>query len=236
LLKALIVQRYKHANEIQLYKDLSPRNGRDTQATHTTTQADHIPVTGHAKGNTMKPVFKSLLAAGLIATAGFASYAQTADKPMPGATGMPTAGAAATEGHMGKMGHRDPTQRKAMMAKHLDALKAKLKITAAQEGAWTSFTSAMQPSANMDHQRPDRAEMEKLTTPQRIDKMHSLRTQHKAEMQAEMDKRDDAIKTFYAALAPEQQKVFDAEHARMGDRHGEKRGMHGHQGGGDKPM
>jgi Spy/CpxP family protein refolding chaperone len=44
---------------------------------------------------------------------------------------------------------------------------------------------------------------------------------------AEMDKRADATKTFYAALSPEQKKVFDAETAR--GRHGHH-GMHHHRG------
>lgn len=172
----------------------------------------------------METHFKSLLATALMATAGFASYAQTADMPAPSATRMQNAGAAGPGGHMGKM---NPERRQAMMAKHLKALKTKLKITAAQEPAWTSFTAAMQPPASMAQPRPDRAALEKLTTPERIDKMRSLRNQRMTDMQAAMDKRDDAIKNFYAVLAPEQQKVFDAEHARMGQRGGAGHGMHG---------
>ncbi|MFY8043464.1 MAG: Spy/CpxP family protein refolding chaperone, partial [Rhodoferax sp.] len=48
----------------------------------------------------------------------------------------------------------------------------------------------------------------------------TLRTQHMTDMQAEMTKRDDATKAFYATLSPEQKKVFDAESARMGGKHG----------------
>ncbi len=177
----------------------------------------------------MQPFFKSLLVSSLIATAGFASYAQTTDKPTSPPAGQ-SAGAPERGARMGKMGKMDPEKRKTMMAKHIEALKAKLKITAAQEGAWTTFTTAMHPAEKMEHKRPDRAEMEKLTTPERIEKMREMRKQHMGDMQAAMDKRDDAIKTFYAVLAPEQQKVFDAEHARMGMHHGEKRGMHGDGG------
>jgi hypothetical protein len=101
------------------------------------------------------------------------------------------------------------------MARRQAVLKQKLQITPAQEGAWTAFTTAMKPPANM--QRPQRGEFEKLTTPERIDKMRAMRS---ARM-AEMDKRADATKTFYAALSPEQKKVFDAETAR---------GRHGHHG------
>lgn len=171
----------------------------------------------------MNPLLKSILATGLIATAGFASYAQTADKA---ALHHPSSQQGAQAGGQGgRMGMMDPEKRKTMMARHIEALKAKLKITPAQEGAWTTFTTAMQPAAKMEHQRPDRAEMDKLTTPERIDKMRELRKQHMTDMHTAMDKRDDAIKTFYAVLTPEQQKVFDAEHTRMGMHHGEKHGM-----------
>lgn len=111
------------------------------------------------------------------------------------------------------------------MAKHQADLKDKLKLTAAQEGAWTAFTTAMQPPKMAGMQRPDPAEMAKLTTPQRMEKMQAL----KAERDAHMAKRTEAIKAFYGALTPEQQKVFDAETLRhegergMG-RHGEHRG------------
>lgn len=78
--------------------------------------------------------------------------------------------------------------------------------------------------ADMKH--PDRAEMDKLTTPERIDKMRALRTQR----DAEMDKRADATKAFYATLTPEQKKVFDANTARS--HHGRERkgpGAEGHR-------
>jgi len=126
------------------------------------------------------------------------------------------------QGHamQGKMAER----MKERMAKHQAELKAKLKLTAEQEGAWSQFTTAMQPAAALQH--PDRAEMEKLTTPQRLEKMQAF----KAQRDAEMTKRVDATKAFYATLTPEQQKVFDAEHSRMG-RSGKHQG-HGMQGTG----
>ncbi len=112
-------------------------------------------------------------------------------------------------------------------AKHLADLKGKLKLEASQEGAWAAFEQSMQaPSKPMMH--PDRATMEKLSTPERIDQMQV----HKAQRDAEMQKRADATKTFYAALHARQKKVFDAETARAmhtmgrGSQHGE--GHHGH--------
>ena len=102
------------------------------------------------------------------------------------------------------------------IAKRQAELKQKLAITPAQEGAWTTWTSAMKPPANL--QRPNREEMAKLTTPERIDRMRQLRSVR----MAEMDKRAEATKAFYATLNADQKKVFDAETARFGrgGRHG----------------
>lgn len=171
----------------------------------------------------MKPVFKSLVLASLLATAGFAAFSQ-ASGPMGERHAMMGEGGMMQHEGKGRMGKMDPAKRDAMVAKRSADVKAKLKITAAQEGAWTTFTAAMKPSDTMRSQRPDRAEMDKLTTPERIDKMRSLRTQHLTDMNAAMDKRDDATKTFYAQLSAEQQKAFDSEYARMGHHRGEKRG------------
>jgi Spy/CpxP family protein refolding chaperone len=119
--------------------------------------------------------------------------------------------------------HRpDPAKMQERMARHQAELKAKLKIAPEQEAAWTSFTAALAPPAHLA-QRPDRAEMEKLSTPERIDRMRALRATH----QAEMDKRADATKAFYAALTPEQKKVFDAEHLRHERQAGWRAGMRG---------
>lgn len=179
----------------------------------------------------MKSGIQSLVLAGLLASAGFASFAQTAARATPETARPPMASASGATRHggtMGMHGHRDPAKMEAMAAKRQAELKAKLKITAEQEGAWTAFTTAMKPPARMDHQRPDRAEMDKLTTPERIDKMRAMHAQHMVERTAAMDKRAEATKAFYAALNADQKKIFDAEHARMAHHHG------GHQGWGGK--
>ena len=117
------------------------------------------------------------------------------------------------------------------MAKRQAALKEKLKLTAAQESAWTTFTSAMQPGERPA--RPDPKELDKLTTPERIDRMRELRAQHTAQA----ERRDEAVKKFYTALTPEQQKTFDTEarHTGPGMRHGGPHGGpdHGKRGGPD---
>jgi periplasmic protein CpxP/Spy len=133
------------------------------------------------------------------------------------------------------------------MAKRQAELKAKLKITPAQEGAWTTFTAAMQPPANMGkgmmgmrHDPKVKAEMDKLTTPERIDKMQAMRAERMKTMSAEMDKRGAATKAFYAVLSSEQKAVFDAvathggRHGMgMGGEHGERGGKGGHDGRGE---
>ena len=83
--------------------------------------------------------------------------------------------------------------------------------------------------------RLDRQDMDKLTTPERIDRMRALRAQHAAEA----DRRGEATKAFYAALTPEQQKTFDAQahrgHRMGGMKGGEGRHHGGHGGPGGKP-
>ncbi len=184
----------------------------------------------------MKSGFRSLVLASVLASAGFVAFAQTAPQDT---ARTPTAGASGAmqhDGHKGMRGHRmDPAKREAMVAKRQAELKAKLKLTAEQEGAWTTFTTAMKPTTRMDHKRPDRAEMEKLSTPERIDKMRALRAQHMADMNVAMDKRADATKAFYATLNADQKKVFDAEHIRMGHRHHGEHHAVGDKKGGEKP-
>ena len=176
----------------------------------------------------MKLVHKHIIIASMLACVGMAATAQTPAAATDAPKGPPT-----THERHERMGRHDPAKMQAFQAKRQAALKEKLKITPAQEAAWTSFTAGtqMQPHAGP---RPNRGDFEKLTTPQRIDKMREMRTQHAAAA----DKRDEAVKTFYAALSAEQQKTFDAEHARMGPRghHGGRGGEH-HRGGprGDAP-
>lgn len=174
-----------------------------------------------------------LMLAGLLTAMGGAAIAQT---PPPGPAGMraPDAmrDAPPADGKMGPMGHRDPAKMQAMMAKRAAEMKARLKITPAQEPAWTAFTTAMKPPAGGMgwRQSPEqRAELDKLTTPERIDKMRALRTQRMAEMNAMADQRGEAAKVFYAQLSAEQKAVFDAEHKKRGMHHGD-----GHHGGMNK--
>jgi periplasmic protein CpxP/Spy len=159
----------------------------------------------------MKFARKHLAALALV-TLGLAASAQTA-APAPGAAPSTTT---AREGH----DRMDPARMQERMAKRLDALKQKLQLSSAQEASWTAYVAALKPNPA---QRPDRAEFTKLSTPERIDRMRELR----ATRMAEMDKRGDATKIFYATLSADQKKVFDDETARRGH-HG--RGGHHHMG------
>ena len=152
----------------------------------------------------MKPVYKSLLIAAALGAAGFGALAQMGPK-----------GDHLEMRHMGSMHHGDPAKMAERINSHLSTLKNKLHITASQEGAWNTFTAAMQPPAKMTALRPDRAALDKLTTPERIDKMKQLRLQNYEAMLTHMNQRDEAVKALYSALNAEQKKVLDAEHARM---------------------
>jgi protein CpxP len=156
----------------------------------------------------MKHPHKHLIAAGLLAMLGFAVNAQTP----PAAPAAGPAPSAMREHH----GRFDPARMQERIAKRQAQLKQLLQITPAQESAWSAYTASMQPPANL--RRPERGEFEKLTTPERIDRMRAMR----AARVAEMDKRADATKTFYAALSPDQKKVFDTASARrsLGRHHG----------------
>ena len=172
--------------------------------------------------NTVNTV-NSLLLVGIMAATGLAATAQTRGLATPATSAAPSE----EDGYAGKhMGRHDPAKMQAHRARRQAELKAKLKITPAQEAAWAGFTASMQGPARGTRPTPEqRAEFDKLNTPERIDKMRVLRTQHMAERRAFMDKRDGAVKTFYAALDAEQKKVFDSQ--RMGGRgHGGQHDPH----------
>lgn len=117
---------------------------------------------------------------------------------------------------MGPMHERmDPADRAEKMA---GKLRDVLQLTPAQEPALQAFISAMKPPEGaMEKMRGEREKMAGLTTPQRLDAMQA----HRAEREAAMDRRIQAIRTFYAQLTPAQKKAFDAlPPPGMGGRHG----------------
>ena len=126
-------------------------------------------------------------------------------------------------GRMEKMREHKSEHKGERHTKDLGELKSKLNLKAAQEPAWNTFTQPMQHPARMA--RPERASLEKMTTPERLDMMQAMKTQRDAHMQ----QRADATKAFYATLNAEQKQVFDKETARWM----KGSGMHAmkHQGG-----
>lgn len=169
----------------------------------------------------MKPAHKHLILAACVALLGLSASAQT---PQP-AVVAPGPAAAATGPMMRPHGP-------GMLQQHMQhrraerqaRLKQILQITPAQESAWTAWVAARQPAARP---RVDRRELAALPTPERIDRMRALR----ATRNAEMDRRAEATKSFYAALTPAQQKSFDALTAeRMGHHGGGRHGGWMHRG------
>lgn len=97
------------------------------------------------------------------------------------------------------------------MAQHQAQLKQKLELSEAQQPAWNMFIASMKMGERPAHAGDsNRAEMQKMTTPERIAKMRAQR----AERHAEAEKRADAALAFYAALNPAQQMTFDAQTSR----------------------
>jgi periplasmic protein CpxP/Spy len=127
---------------------------------------------------------------------GLSAMAQTA----PTSDTAVTPGGVRQTGPMQKM--RDMMGRR--HAQDLEALKVSLTLKPEQESQWTAFAASMKVHSP-EQQHFAMAEMDKLTAPERIDKM----TAWKAQRDAEMQKRGDATKTFYATLSDEQKKTFD---------------------------
>ena len=169
----------------------------------------------------MKSLHRHLLTASLLAAFGIGAIAQTA-APVP-APAAPQAQAQAQREHRAERAEHFRERMQARFAKRLGHLKEKLQITPAQEGAWNAWTAALKPPA---HQRFDRAAFARMTTPERIDRMKTVR----AERNARAEQREDATKALYAQLSPAQQQTFDQVSLRMAKRHGHGGRWH-HRGG-----
>jgi Spy/CpxP family protein refolding chaperone len=115
----------------------------------------------------------------------------------------------------GPMMGKDSAKMEKMRERHLASLHDELKLTAQQETAWKKF-AASTPMAKME--RPDPKEMEKLSAPQRMEKM----LEHMRAMEKNMTAHLAALKEFYAVLTPEQQKAFDDEMPGRGGHRGWK--------------
>jgi protein CpxP len=92
---------------------------------------------------------------------------------------------------------------KERIARRQAALHDKLKLTGNQEAAWKTYIAAATPPA--PPARPDRAQWEKMSAPERMEKMMTMMKEREAPMAAHLA----AMKTFYATLSPLQQQIFN---------------------------
>lgn len=116
--------------------------------------------------------------------------------------------------------------RAAHRAERQQQLKAALKLNPAQEGAWAKYVQAQQRPQHTSP--PDRQAWAQLSTPQRLDKMQAM----KSVRDAHMAHMIEATRGLYAALDPEQQKVFDSQALNAGMGWGGKQHRGGHGGHG----
>ncbi|MGB9992172.1 Spy/CpxP family protein refolding chaperone [Pseudoduganella rhizocola] len=117
----------------------------------------------------------------------------------------------------------DPAKFAEKRAARQQKLHDALKLNASQETAWNNYMAAIRPSHPAG--RAERVDFKALNAPQRAEKMlefSKLRVQHQ-------ETRLAALKTFYAALTPEQQKTFDEATARKGRGHGHRGMMRHHR-------
>ncbi|HET7306428.1 MAG TPA: Spy/CpxP family protein refolding chaperone [Gammaproteobacteria bacterium] len=135
-----------------------------------------------------KAVFASMLAAGI-----------AAGTPQVFAQNAPPAKA-----HAGKR-HHGPSQR-------LAHLKAQLKITSAQEGAWNAFVQAMANTRPQHAQRAMHHQPGALTPAPEVLEERAQRMQAWAQRAAA---RAQAMKALYAALTPTQRAIIDTHLADM---------------------
>lgn len=145
----------------------------------------------------MKRFRKHLLIGMTALTLGAGSVAAYAHHPDCDGMG-PEHGAAA---HHEKFAER----MKQRFEKRAADLHAKLKLSPAQETAWNGYLAKMRPEA--PPARPNRAELDKLSAPERMEKMLTFMKAH----ENRMAERVAATKDFYATLTPQQQKIFNDE-------------------------
>lgn len=118
---------------------------------------------------------------------------------------------------------------RAKRAEHFAKRQAKvreaLKLSPAQEPAWAAYQAAIKPQPR-SAARGERANWKAMPAPERMEKHIDMSKQRIAKMETRLA----ATKNLYAALSPEQQKLFD-ENSRRGGHRMKHRGMHKGHGG-----
>ena len=111
----------------------------------------------------------------------------------------------------------------ARFEEHMGKLHDALKLTPAQEAAWTEFSSKVKP-ANMGKPRMDKSQSDKmdhedwegLSTPDRLDKILDNMKSH----EKQLAEHAAAVRTFYGTLTANQQRIFDHRFEAYHHRHG----------------
>lgn len=142
----------------------------------------------------MKTIAKSMLIGLTVLGLGTASLAARADD---------------TTAPAGRHGHAmDQAQMQAKMAdmwaKRQQKLHDLLKLSPAQEGAWSTYQAAIKPAAPAG-MHPDRAALAAMSAPDRLSKMIDMSKQHEATMEAHLA----ALNTFYGQLTADQKTIFN---------------------------
>lgn len=144
--------------------------------------------------------FQRTLTATLAATALFGAFSLSAHaQPAPAPVAVPSHAAP----------HHGPRAKPVDFAQHQaqrnEQLKTILQLQPNQQAAWDKYVQATTP-APRTQPAADRADVRKLTTPERLDLAQKLRK----ERTAKAEQREQATRSFYASLNPSQQKAFDA--------------------------
>ena len=108
-------------------------------------------------------------------------------------------------------------KRAEMRAARQAKLAESLKLTPAQQPVWQAFVASMTPPQKGERagQRLNKEQRTALTAPQRLERRIALQKERTARMEARLS----ALNSLYAALSPEQRKVFDEQQQRRGGRH-----------------
>jgi Spy/CpxP family protein refolding chaperone len=155
--------------------------------------------------NRMTPLSTAMLAASLLLATSTLSTPALAAPPGP-------PHGAAPEMHGEHKTNRLAGRQAERWEKRMADLHASLKLTPTQAPAWDAFHTAVKPpvrAAQPEREDGPRGDWAKLKTPDRLDRLRAWRQ----ERETAATQRDEATRTFYATLNPEQQKTFDARTA-----------------------
>jgi len=146
-----------------------------------------------------------MLIASLLFAASLAVLAQTGLPATPASAAMGVhSGSSASMGSAVRDRIQQHLERRHV--KKMNWLRSRLKLGSDQDGAWTTFSNAMQPSRQQENWLPSK-ELAKLGTPERIDWLLNRVT----EREKLLRQRGDAVKAFYAVLSAQQKEIFDKE-------------------------